>query len=188
LKPGSLPFKKRMALNLFSRFVKTQTKLHELSYLFWECTQRCNINCLHCGSDCKKAPGIPDMPYEDFLKVTRSLSEVYNPSKIIIVITGGEPLLRKDLEQCGRELKKQSYSWGIVTNGYDLTKNRFLNLLSSGLRAITLSIDGLEESHNWLRGNKNSYVNAINSLDLIVQTKNLNYDIVSCINKKILMN
>jgi len=184
LKPDFIPLKKKIALNIFSRFVKTQTKLHELTYLFWECTLRCNINCLHCGSDCKKDTGIADMPATDFLNVTKSIKEHYDPAKIMIVLTGGEPLLRKDLEYCGRELKKQGYSWGIVTNGFQLSQNRFVNLLSAGLRAVTLSVDGLEESHNWLRGNKASFKNAIAALDLIVQTKNLNYDVVSCINNK----
>jgi len=62
------------------------------------------------------------MPYQDFLKVTDQVRKFYNPNKVMIVITGGEPLLRKDLEQCGLELYNQGYPWGFVTNGYALTK------------------------------------------------------------------
>ncbi|HOW32596.1 MAG TPA: radical SAM/SPASM domain-containing protein, partial [Bacteroidales bacterium] len=38
--------------SLFRSFRKSESALHELTYLFWECTTRCNLNCLHCGSDC----------------------------------------------------------------------------------------------------------------------------------------
>ena len=37
---------------IFNHFKKNETYLHELNYLFWECTLRCNLQCLHCGSDC----------------------------------------------------------------------------------------------------------------------------------------
>ena len=51
----------------FRRFKKAETNLHELNYLFWECTTRCNLNCIHCGSDCSKDSNYQDMPLEDFL-------------------------------------------------------------------------------------------------------------------------
>ncbi|MBO4404446.1 MAG: radical SAM/SPASM domain-containing protein, partial [Treponema sp.] len=54
---------------IFRRYRKAVTKKHELNYLFWECTLRCNLSCLHCGSDCLKQSEIPDMPKEDFFKV-----------------------------------------------------------------------------------------------------------------------
>lgn len=184
MRSGNIALKKKISLNIFSRFVKTQTQLHELTYLFWECTLRCNLNCFHCGSDCKKDMAVRDMPVEDFLRVTDSVKKKYDPSKVMIVLTGGEPLLRKDLETCGQKLTKQGFSWGIVSNGYGLSKKRLLTLISSGLRALTISLDGFEDSHNWLRGNNKSFKAVINALDLVVQVKNLNYDIVSCVNKK----
>ena len=45
-------------------FRKKETQLHELNYLFWECTQRCNLNCQHCGSDCLASSRYKDMPFE----------------------------------------------------------------------------------------------------------------------------
>ena len=50
--------------------------------------------------------------------------------------------------------------------------------------AITLSLDGFEDSHNWLRLNKNSFNNAIQALDLITSTNRLFYDVVTCVNSK----
>lgn len=177
--------RKRIALNVFSRYVDVQSQLHELTYFFWECTLRCNIACLHCGSDCHSDAGMKDMPLQDFLKVTEKISTVYDPHKVMIVITGGEPLMRKDLEECGMELYKQGFPWGFVTNGYALTAERFEKLLHSGLRSMTVSLDGFEDSHNWLRGNKHSFEKAVNAIRLAVSTGDqIVYDVVTCINQK----
>ncbi len=56
-----IPFKKKLALKLHNKYVNIQTELHELKYFFWECILRCNLNCLHCGSDCHKDTTVPDM-------------------------------------------------------------------------------------------------------------------------------
>ncbi len=179
-----IPIKKRIALSIFNKYYKTQCKLHDLRYLFWECTLRCNLNCLHCGSDCQKDPGVKDMPAKDFLDLTKKISSKINPNKCMIVITGGEPLLRKDLEDVGLELYKQGYPWGFVSNGLALTAARLNALMRSGLRSVTISLDGLEESHNWLRGRKDSYEKAKNAIALIAKEKNLVYDVVSCVNQR----
>ncbi len=125
------------------------------------------------------------MPYQDFLKVTASVAKVYNPNKVMIVITGGEPLMRKDLEECGKELYKQGFPWGFVTNGYAMTAERFQNLLNSGLRSMTISLDGLEDSHNWMRGNKHSFEKAVNAIKLAVSAgDDFVFDVVTCVNQK----
>src|SRR5665647_1252552 len=142
---------------IHNRFRENETQLHELSYLFWECTQRCNLNCLHCGSDCITESRYQDMPFEDFLHAILPLKERYKPNSITVVITGGEPLLRKDLPQCGRALRENGFRWGIVTNGFAYDSDMHAKLLSAGMGAITLSLDGFEETHNWLRVNKKSY-------------------------------
>lgn len=109
MKRDSINFSKKAKLNLFRHYKKVQTELHNLTYFFWECTLRCNLNCLHCGSDCLTSYSQPDMPLEDFLKVVDEVKTQYEPSKILIAITGGEPLLRKDLEKCGDELQKRGF-------------------------------------------------------------------------------
>ncbi len=176
--------KNKILLNLFKHFKDSEKKLHELRYLFWECTLRCNLNCLHCGSDCSKNVIQKDMPLEDFLRTIYSLKNHIKPDTAIVVITGGEPLLRKDIEICGRELRKSGFRWGIVTNGYLYNEERHETLMSSGLGALTISIDGLEENHNWLRNSAQSFEKAIYALNIIRKEKRLNYDIVTCVNQR----
>jgi radical SAM enzyme (rSAM/lipoprotein system) len=167
-----------------NKFRDNEIQIHELKYLFWECTQRCNLKCLHCGSDCISDSGIRDMPFEDFLKSILPFKEIYKPDSITVVITGGEPLLRKDLAQCGKALRENGFRWGIVTNGFAYNSDIQSSLLSAGMGAITLSLDGMEESHNWLRANTNSFENAVKALDLIAPNRRLFYDIVTCVNPK----
>jgi len=175
---------KRLKLNIFNKYVTTQTALHDLSYLFWECTLRCNLNCLHCGSDCRSSSSIQDMPADDFLKITKQISKQYNPNKVMIVLTGGEPLLRTDLEYIGYELYKQGFPWGMVTNGYALNETRLHNFIHAGLRSLTISLDGFEESHNWLRGNSRSFEAVTKSISITTGIEELLFDVVTCVNQK----
>jgi radical SAM enzyme (rSAM/lipoprotein system) len=179
----NISFKKRLTLNVFREYRKTEISLHELQYLFWESTHRCNLQCIHCGSDCKQYSLIPDMPASDFLKVTEEIKTQYHPKDIMVVITGGEPLMRQDLEFCGTELTRQGYSWGMVTNGVLLTQLRLNSLLNAGLRSITVSLDGLEESHNWIR-NKKCYSAVLKAIAFLAERVGLVFDVVTCINQR----
>lgn len=181
---AKISLKKRIALHLFRKYRANEKKLHTLNYLFWECTLRCNLNCLHCGSDCKTDSSVKDMPADDFLKAISEIESITNPNKTMIVFTGGEPLLRNDIEQIGMKLYQKGFPWGMVTNGMALTEKRFGSLLNSGLRSITISLDGLEESHNWLRGNLQSFNRSINAIQLLPKTQHLEYDVVTCVNRK----
>ena len=112
-----LGLRKRIGLRLFSDLYAEKIAEHKLRTLFWECTLRCNASCLHCGSDCHVSSAHPDMPVEDFLKVIDEITPHVDPHKVMITFTGGEALVRKDIEACGRELNKREYPWGIVSNG-----------------------------------------------------------------------
>ncbi|MBR4136346.1 MAG: TIGR04133 family radical SAM/SPASM protein [Bacteroidales bacterium] len=178
--PKRAPFKRW----LFRIFRKNETAIRELNYLFWECTWRCNLSCRHCGSDCQSEAHVPDMPFIDFLRALKPLEKRYPRDTVIIAITGGEPLLRKDLAACGKTLREHGFRWGIVTNGMLYDEARHRELVAAGLSSVTVSLDGLEETHNWLRGHPESYRRAMNALRLIAHTRGLNYDVVTCVHQR----
>jgi radical SAM enzyme (rSAM/lipoprotein system) len=124
------------------------------------------------------------MPAADFLNAIDQLSGTINPNRTMIVLTGGEALLRKDLEQIGMSLYERGFPYGIVTNGMLLNKQRLDALLNVGMRAITVSLDGLENSHNWLRGSSQSFKNAYHAITLLPEASQLRYDVVTCVNQK----
>ena len=92
---SKIPFRKRLALRLFQKYRKNESKIHQLNYIFWECSLRCNLNCKHCGSDCKKDATLNDMPAADFLQAIDQLEGMVRPHDTMIVLTGGEPLVTK---------------------------------------------------------------------------------------------
>ena len=83
-----------------------QVKLsHPLRQLFWECTLRCNMECLHCGSDCRSSKTIADMPLVDFLRVLDEVACHVDPGRVLVNTVGGEPLVRKDMHCMVRQLE-----------------------------------------------------------------------------------
>ena len=163
-------------------FRKKETQLHELDYLFWECTQRCNLNCQHCGSDCTASSLYKDMPFEDLLKAIEPLEKRFKRNSILVVITGGEPLVRADLADCGRQLRNHGFLWGIVSNGFAYDSTRHGELMNAGLCSITFSLDGLRETHDTFRKRQGSFDRALNAIDLVANEKSpLAYDVVTCV-------
>jgi radical SAM enzyme (rSAM/lipoprotein system) len=122
------------------------------------------------------------MPLADFLSAVDTIA---TPAEnFIVVLTGGEPLLREDIEICGHEIRKRGMRWSLVTNGQLYDKERHISFLNAGLGALTISLDGLEDSHNWLRNSKNSFKKVDNAIGLAASSSRLNFDVVTCVNKR----
>ena len=112
MKATPLTLKKNLALELWRQQNKLAAQEHPLRQLFWECTLRCDLKCRHCGSDCKMADASKDMPKEDFLRVLEGIAKKTDPHKVFVIISGGEPLMRKDIEDCGRAIYQKGFPWG----------------------------------------------------------------------------
>lgn len=179
-----LTLRQRLALELNRQVLNDLVERHPLRQIFWECTLRCNMRCRHCGSDCKVDSLSPDMPFEDFEKVLERIKEVYDSHNVMVVISGGEPLMRDDLEQCGRRIYEMEFPWGMVTNGRLLSRSRLDALLSSGLRSVTVSLDGLEDDHNWMRGTSDAFEYASGAIKMLASEPSIAFDVVTCVNKR----
>lgn len=156
---------------------------HALRQLFWECTLRCNLNCLHCGSDCRTGSDVQDMPLADFLPVLDDVRSAMDPNQVLVITTGGEPLVRKDICVCGRAIRAKGFHWGMVSNGMLLDEKMCHELLDAGLETIAISLDGFEDQHNWLRGNKSSFAMATRAIKVLVN-KPLTWDVITCVHQK----
>ncbi len=179
-----LSLRRKIALDIVSHLQDNFIKEHPLRQLFWECTLRCNLSCRHCGSDCRATSSIKDMPREDFGKVLDRVATIADPHEVTINVTGGEPLMRADLEQCGRMMYDKGFPWGMVTNGFGLTPRRYGKLLDNGLRAMTISLDGTGENHDWMRGRTGSFQRAIGAIKMVIDSGAVEFDVVTCVNKR----
>ncbi len=199
-----MTLRQTIALELQRLLRHAEARHPHLTQLFWESTLCCNAHCLHCGSDCNSAvvadpatprsheavqpmmPGPQSMRAADFLKVIdEEITPHVDPHKTMIIISGGEPLMRKDLESVGRALYEREYPWGIVTNGIAMTPKRFEALCHAGLRSISVSLDGLEDDHLWLRQHPLAYEGAIRTIRLAVET-HITMDVITCVTPRIL--
>lgn len=156
---------------------------HELQQLFWECTLRCNLKCIHCGSDCRQLAEKEDMPFEDFVPVLDDIASVMNPQRILVITTGGEPLVRKDICECGRAIRAKGFRWGMVSNGMLLDMQMCDKLIASGLETIAISLDGFAPEHNWMRGSEYSFVNAERAIKSLIDKK-ITWDVITCVNQR----
>ena len=184
---------------LFRLFRDNEVKVHELNYLFWECTTRCNFHCRHCGSDCgivrssddsgsnttsASQSRQKDMPLEDFLAAIDTIPVQDRARNFCVVLTGGEPLLRPDILEIGRELRSRGLLWGIVSNGWFYDDAMHLKLMDAGMGAVTVSLDCLEASHDWMRGVPGSYKRAVRAIDAFARDPRLNSDVVTGVNRR----
>ena len=155
---------------------------HPLEQLFWECTLRCNLSCRHCGSDCAKDLRATEMPLSDFLPVLDEIAQYHDPATIMVSTVGGEPLVRSDIVECGREIKRRGFQWGLVTNGYHLDEKMMEALALAGIDSMAVDLDGTPNDHNWLRNNPHSFDRAMRAIDLMKQVDDLEWDVITCVN------
>ena len=158
--------------------------LHPLRQLFWECTLRCNMACRHCGSDCKTVSNVPDMPFEDFTPVLDEVRLHQPHIKTMVFTVGGEPLVRKDIIECGRTITEKGFLWGMVSNGKLIDSYMMNELSDAGLRSLAVDVDGLRDTHNWLRNDNNSFDVVYNAIGHIKKAPHLIWDVITCVNSR----
>ncbi len=134
-----------------------EADLHELRYLFWEVTRQCNLSCRHCGSDCGRDHRVRGLPTPEVLGVLKRIAGRWDARRIMLVITGGEPLMRPDLPFIIAAARDMGFPVGMVTNGYAMDARRAQTLQRAGLRSVVVSLDGPPDSHNWLRRRDDAY-------------------------------
>jgi len=143
---------KRRDMQRLSLYIDKLYQNPELRYLFWETTIQCNLSCKHCGSGCGK--GIPEdsLSTEDMLVFLTQFAKHFSPKDVLLCITGGEPLLRKDLFDVMAHSAKLGFLWGMTTNGVLLSESIVQKMIRTNCKTVSVSLDGLKLSHNALRG------------------------------------
>lgn len=160
-------------------------KIHPLRYLFWEATRRCNLSCLHCGSDCVKDNATQKDELSPYV-ITKELENIArqtNPADMTLAIIGGEPLIRQDavfeVGACSRSL---GFHWGITTNGLLLDRSVLKQLKRSGLETISLSLDGMPSQHDHLRQSKGAHTRVTEAIRMLVDDPFwTHFDVICCV-------
>ena len=132
-----------------------------LRWLFFEITNRCNLSCKHCGSNCTGRG--QSLALED---VEKTLTEV-RAEKPMICLTGGEPMLHPQIFEMGQLVRSMGLFWGMTTNATLINEEAVVKLRRSGLSTVSVSLDGMEQSHDRLRGKKGAWRSAVHGLQLL---------------------
>lgn len=128
-------------------------------YCVWEITLACDLGCKHCGSRAGKAR--PDeLTTQQCLDVVAELDELGVRE---VTLIGGEAYLRDDWDQIAAEITRRGMSCSITTGARNLTQDRIDRAVAAGIRAISISIDGLERTHDALRGPRGSWAAAVDA-------------------------
>lgn len=163
------PFLHRLQEARWGLYQNLESDLHELRYLFWETTRKCNMACLHCGSDCGRDDSLVGLPRNVIEDVLSEIAQAFSPSDIMLVASGGEPLVRADLFDILAHARKLGMRLGMVTNGWTLGPQTARRLAETGMESIVVSLDGPREIHDWLRNRKGSFDRAIGALQYLKQ-------------------
>jgi radical SAM protein with 4Fe4S-binding SPASM domain len=152
-------------LKIWQDRLEKERKDHRLRYLFWETTRACNLRCRHCGSDCT-VPKPGELTTEEIKAVFKSIASDFDARTIMVAVTGGEPLLRKDLFDVMGYAHALGFPWGMVTNGMLVDNEVIENCREAGMSTVTVSVDGLGEAHEYIRKG-GSFERTIEALKLL---------------------
>lgn len=154
-------------LKLLSDYRKQLYQNPKLKFFFLELTLRCNERCLHCGSDCT-AQGGEELTLEQYKTILDDMARDFDVNTFQLCITGGEPLLRKDFFEITGYAKSLGYHWGMTSNGTLITKEVAKKLYECGMGTISISIDGLRDTHDAFRRTPGGYDRAMRGIQNLI--------------------
>lgn len=143
-----------------------------LQQLFLEVTPRCNLSCIHCGSRCDEHAQTDEVTLEEFRMVLTRVRDAFGRC-VFIVLTGGEPMLRRDIYELGATIRDLGFSWGMTTNGTLIDERAAERLIASGLRTVSISIDGTAAAHDAVRRHPGAYDAAVAGIHNLAATGGL---------------
>lgn len=151
-----------------------------LNYLFWECTLRCNLKCKHCGSSCDGSAPPGELGTQQVLDVFQTICEDFDTKNMTLAITGGEPLIRPDLEEVTQFASKAGMRVGMVTNATLATVPRVRDLVRCGMSIASVSIDGPAALHDAVRG-EGSFARTMAGVAALKEGGIRSIEIITCV-------
>jgi|SRR5271166_5848455 len=130
--------------------------------IFWEVTKGCNLRCIHCRASATELSSPTDLPTATALGIIDQIAETANP---ILVLSGGEPLYRSDIFQLATYAKDKGLRVALATNGTLVTKEVARMIVDSGVKRVSISLDGADApTHDAFRGIPGAFDAAVQGL------------------------
>ena len=117
---------------------------------FWDVTKGCNLRCIHCRATATELMSPTDLPTATALGIIKQIADFGNP---ILVLSGGEPLYRRDIFELAEYGNGLGLRVALATNGTLVTKDVAEKIKYSGIKRVSISLDGSDAAtHDSFRG------------------------------------
>jgi heme b synthase len=131
----------------------------------WELTRTCNLSCVHCRAASVDKPYANELGTEECLKLLDEMATFAGP---IIILTGGEPLLRPDIFEIASYGTDKGLRMVLATNGTLLDAEMSRRMKASGIQRVSISLDGaMAQSHDRFRQMKGSFAGALDGIQFL---------------------
>jgi len=127
----------------------------------WNVTRRCNLRCVHCYSSSKNIEYTGELDTAEGKALITDLAKFGSP---VVLLSGGEPLIRPDLEELARFAVDKGMRVVISTNGTLITKKNAAVFREIGLSYAGISLDGIGATHDKFRGEKGAFEAAVRGM------------------------
>lgn len=157
-----------------------ETRIKPPRLIAWELTNACNLACIHCRASAIKDPAPDELSTAQAKHFVDELVE-YKP---IIILTGGEPLLRSDVYDIAKYASGHGLRVVLATNGTLLTPYIAKKLKDVGIQRVSISIDGsTKETHDNFRGENGAFESALRGIE-ILKNAGISFQINTTITKR----
>jgi heme b synthase len=144
--------------------VQARLTSHPLRMIAWELTRSCNLACVHCRASAEYGPYEGELSTQEVFRV---MDEIASFSKPVIILTGGEPLLRPDIFEVASYGTAKGFRMVMATNGTLFNEEIIQKMKTSGIQRISISIDGpTAETHDAFRKVKGSFVGSLRGIEM----------------------
>jgi heme b synthase len=147
----------------------------------WEITRSCNLSCLHCRAAAEQGPYEGELSTQECF---RFIDDVASFSKPVLILTGGEPLMREDIFEVASYGTHKGLRVVMAVNGTLLNPEKATAAKKAGIQRVSISLDGATpESHDSFRGVVGAYAGAIEGITYLKEA-GLDFQINTTVTKR----
>jgi len=131
--------------------------------VIWNLIRRCNLTCKHCYATSADT----DFPGElDTNEVYQVMDDLKSFGVSVLILSGGEPLMRPDIFDISRRAKDMGFYVGLSSNGTLIDKNNIDDIVDIGYDYVGVSVDGMRETHDKFRRKQGAFDESLNGIRL----------------------
>jgi radical SAM protein with 4Fe4S-binding SPASM domain len=132
--------------------------------VLWDSTRKCNLNCIHCAA---RDAYEWELSFEEAKTLIDTLSEM---KVSCFRVTGGEPLMRKDMLDVLSYATEKGLTTSLATNGYLVDEKTAEKIVKTGVSLVQVSIDGTAQAHNFVRNDPKSFERAVSAVEYLKES------------------